>query len=100
MLCAINIRIDTKFGLSRLISLCTEQQDTHKVEVCVVDVSVPAYLAPGVVEPHLVPPDQLQHHHLTHCPLAPAAIAEAGLGPPVTVDLDKQSLVPERTLHS
>ena len=69
------------------------------MEVCVVDVSVPADLSPGVVEPHLVSPGQLQQGDLAHTPLPPAPITQRRLGPPVTVDLYKQGLVPERTLY-
>ena len=69
------------------------------MEMCVVDVGVPADLAPGVVEPHLVPPGQLQHRDLAQAPLPPAPITQGRLGPPVTVDLNKQGLVPERTVY-
>ena len=69
------------------------------MEVCVVDVGVPTDLAPGVVEPHLVSPGQLQQGDLAHTPLPPASITQRRLGPPVTVDLNKQGLVPERSVY-
>ena len=85
------------YGL--LISLSAEQQDADEVEVRVVDVWVPPDLAPGVVEPHLVAPGELQHRDLAQAPLSPSAITQRSLGPPVTVNLNKQSLVPEMGLH-
>ena len=85
------------YGL--LISLSAEQQDADEVEVRVVDVGVPPDLAPGVVEPHLVAPGKLQHRNLAQPPLTPTSITQRSLGPPVTVDLNKQSLVPVRNLH-
>ena len=69
------------------------------MEVRVVDVGVPPDLAPGVVEPHLVTPGELQHRDLAQAPLTPTPITQRGLGPPVTVNLNKQSLVPEMGLH-
>ena len=64
------------------------------MEERVVDVRVAAYLPAGVEEPDLIAPDELQHQHLAHSSPASAPVTQSSLGPPVTVKLDEQGLVP------
>ena len=77
-----------------LSSLSRIEKNSHKMEVCVVDVMVSLNLPSVVVESDLVPSHQVQHHQLPSLSLSRLAIAHAGHGSTIAVELDTQRLVP------